>query len=102
MANRLKSHRLIVSSKIKALAWDDMKEFRSELLSKPHPTSLKKLEEAMIPPDGVQRKLDGVVGSVPPDEGCEVPDGELTDEELNPRENENADESGGGETLLKF
>ena len=29
------------------------------------------------------------------DEGCEVPDGELTDEELNPRENENADESGG-------
>ena len=54
----------LVSSKMKALVWDDRKEFRSELLSVPHPTTLKKLEEAMIPPDGVQRKLDGVVGSV--------------------------------------
>ena len=38
-----------------------------------------------------------MVGSVPPDEGCEVLDGELTDEEWDPRENENADESGGEE-----
>ena len=37
---------------------------RSVLLSKPHPTTLKKLEEAMIPPDGVKRKLDGVVDNV--------------------------------------
>ena len=34
----------------------------------------------MIPPDGVKRKLDGVVERVPPDKGCEVLDGELTHE----------------------
>ena len=33
----------------------------------------------MIPPDGVERKLDGVVDSVPPDKGCEVLDGEFAD-----------------------
>ena len=38
-----------------------------------------------------------MVGSVPPDEGCEVLDGELPDEEWDPRENENADESGAEE-----
>ena len=38
-----------------------------------------------------------MVGSVPPDKGCEVLDGELTGEEWDPRENENADESGGEE-----
>ena len=32
----------------------------------------------MIPPDGVKEKLDGVVDSVLPDNGCEVLDGELT------------------------
>ena len=40
--------------------------------------TLKEVEECMIPPDGVKQKLDGVEGSVPPDEGCEVLDGELT------------------------
>ena len=34
----------------------------------------------MIPPDGVNRKLDGMVDSVPPDNGCELLDGELTPE----------------------
>ena len=42
-------------------------------------TALKKVEE-LIPPDGVKRKLDGVVDSVPPDKGCEVLDGGLTHE----------------------
>ena len=51
----------LVSSKLKALVWDEMKEFRSVFLSKTHPTTLKKLEEVMIPPDVVKRKLDGVV-----------------------------------------
>ena len=41
----------------------------------------------MIPPDGVKRKLDGVVDSVPPDEGYEVLDGELTEEEWDENEN---------------
>ena len=35
----------------------------------------------MIPPDGIKQKLDRVVDDVPPDEGCEVLDGELTEEE---------------------
>ena len=30
-------------------------------------TSLKEAEELMIPPDGVKRKLDGVLDDVPPD-----------------------------------
>ena len=33
----------LISSKLKALVWDEMKEFRSPLLSKPHPNTLKKL-----------------------------------------------------------
>ena len=41
-------------------------------------TTLKEVEELMIPPDGVNRKLDAMVDSVPPDKGCEVLDGELT------------------------
>ena len=32
----------------------------------------------MILPDGVRRKLDGVIDSVPPDKGCDVLDGELS------------------------
>ena len=35
----------------------------------------------MIPPDGVEQKLDGVVDSVPPDKGCEMFDGKLTHEQ---------------------
>ena len=50
---------------------------RSVLLSKPHPTTLKKVEEAMIPPDGVKQKLDGVVDNVLTWRGL---DGELTEE----------------------
>ena len=41
-------------------------------------TTLKEVEELMIPPDGVTGKLDGVVDSVPPVKGCEVLAGELT------------------------
>ena len=71
-----------------ALVWDEMKEFRSVLLSKPHSATLKKLGKLMIPPDGVKRKLDGVVDNVPPDEGYEVLDGELTEAEWDENENE--------------
>ena len=46
----------------------------------------------MIPPDGVKRKLDGVVDNVPPDEGYEVLDGELTEEEWDENENETGDD----------
>ena len=41
-------------------------------------TTLKEVEEFMIPPDGVKRKLDVAVDSVPPYKGCEVLDVELT------------------------
>ena len=40
-------------------------------------TTLKEVEELMISPDGVKRKLDGVIDCVPPDKGCEVLDGDL-------------------------
>ena len=33
-------------------------------------TTLKDIEELMTPPNDVKQKLDGVVGSVPPDKGC--------------------------------
>ena len=42
--------------------------------------TLKEVDEMMIPLDGVKRKSDGVVDSVPPDKGCEVLYGELTHE----------------------
>ena len=43
-------------------------------------TTLKEVEDLMIPPDGAKWTLDGVVDSVSPDKGCEVLDGELTHE----------------------
>ena len=43
-------------------------------------TTLKEIEELMIPPDGIEWKLDGVVDSVPPDKGCRLLDGDLTRE----------------------
>ena len=43
-------------------------------------TTLTKVGESMIPPDGVKRKLDEVEDSVPPEKGCEVLDGELNHE----------------------
>ena len=42
--------------------------------------NLEEVKELVIPPDGVKRKLDGLVDSVPLDKGCEVLDGELTRE----------------------
>ena len=47
----------------------------------------------MIPPEGVKRKLDGVVEKVPPDEGYEVLDGELTEEEWDENENKTVADS---------
>ena len=41
-------------------------------------TTLKEVEELIIPPDCVKRRLDRVESYVPPDKGCEVLDGELT------------------------
>ena len=41
---------------------------------------MKKVEELMIPQDGVKRKLNEAVDSVPSDKGCEVLNGELTHE----------------------
>jgi len=43
-------------------------------------TTLKEVEELVIPPESVERKLEGVVDSVPPDKDYEVLDGELTHE----------------------
>ena len=44
----------------------------------------------MIRPDGVKRKLDGVVDSVPPDKGCGVLNGELTHEQWDENDSENS------------
>ena len=41
-------------------------------------TTLWEVDGLMIPLDGVMRNLDGVVDSSPPEKGCEVLDGELT------------------------
>ena len=92
----------LVSSKLKALVWDEMKELHSVLLSKLHPTTLKKLEEVMIPPDGVKQKLDGVIDNVPPDEGNEVLDGGLTEEEWDKNENETVVDSDDEEDIAVF
>ena len=58
----------LVSNKIKALFLDEMEEFCSYLLSKPHPNTLKKLEEVMIQPDSVKCKLlVEVIDRIPPE-----------------------------------
>ena len=64
----------------KALVWDEMKQFRSKLLTTLHPPNLKRLK-MIIPPDGVKRKLDEVAEGVLLDEGEETLDGEVEDEE---------------------
>ena len=43
-------------------------------------TTMKEVEELVIPPDCIKRKLGGVVDFVPPEKGCEVLDGQLTHE----------------------
>ena len=35
----------LVSSRLKALIRDEMKDFRTQLLNSPHPATIKKLEE---------------------------------------------------------
>ena len=47
------------------------------------------------------KKLDGVIDSVPPDEGCEVLDGEMDDEEWNKNDNINAAGSDDTHNLIK-
>ena len=90
----------LVLSKLKALVWKEMKEFRSKLLSNPHPASLKKLQKVMIPPDGMKYKFEKVVDGTPPDEGLEIIGGKLTDDEWDDIENEqegnNLNENGSG------
>ena len=58
-----------------------MNKLHSKLLSNPHPASLKKLEEVMIPPDGVKCKLKKDVDGTPPDEVLKIIRGELSDED---------------------
>ena len=60
----------LVISKLNALIWDDILNFRQKLLSSPHPISLKELDDVMIPPGVIRFKK--VVDGVPPDEGCEA------------------------------
>ena len=48
----------------------------------------------MTTPDGVKRKLlDEVIDGIPPEEGCEILDGEYTQDKWDDNENENANES---------
>lgn len=83
----------LVSTRLKALVWEEMKQFRSELLTKPNPPNLKRLEEVMIPPDGVKRKLEGVVEGVPLDEGEELLDGMVDEEVWDEAQNDSESES---------
>ena len=53
----------------------------------------KEVEELMLPPDCLERKLDGVVDIVTPGKGCEVLDGELTHEKWDENDIENFAES---------
>ena len=46
----------------------------------------------MISPEGVKRKLKGVVDDIPPDEGYEILGGEPTDDEWDSDESENESE----------
>ena len=55
----------------------------------------------MIPPDCVDRKLDGMEDSVPADKGCEVLDGELTREYWDENYSETFADSDDGHILLK-
>ena len=65
-------------------------------------TTLKEVEELMIPLGGVQQKLDGVVDSVPLDKGCEVLDDDWTHEQLDENDSENFADSDDGHILLKW
>ena len=84
----------MVFNKLKALVWDELKELCSQLLGRENPNTFKKLEGVIIPPDGVNRKLlDEVIDGIPPDEGCEITDGEYTNDEWNNDVYENANVS---------
>ena len=55
-----------------------------------------------IPPDGVKRKLDGVLDSVPLDKSCEVLGGELTHEKWDENDSEHFADSDYGHIFLKW
>ena len=82
----------LVSSKLKALVWEEMVEFRTKLLDAPHPKNMRQLQAVMIPPDGVKRELDEITAGVPVDEGYELLDGDFSENELADDENEDDSE----------
>ena len=69
-----------------------MKDFRTQLLNSPHPATIKKLQDGTIPPEGVKRKLSGVVDDIPPDDGYEILGGEPNDDEWDGDQSENESE----------
>ena len=79
----------LVSSRLKASIWNEMKNFHTQLLNSPHPATIKKLDGKIIPPEGVRRKLNGVADGIPPDEEHEILGGEPTDDEWDSDESEN-------------
>ena len=56
----------------------------------------------MIPTDGVKWKLDGVVDSVPPDEGCKALGGEVNNEGWDKYNNESAYDRDETHMLIKW
>ena len=66
-----------------------MKDFRTNLLNSLYPATIKNLEEEIIPPVGVKRKLNGVVDGIPPDWGYEILGGEPTYHEWDNDDSEN-------------
>ena len=79
----------LVSSRLKASIWNEMKNFHTQLLNSPHPATIKKLDGKIIPPEGVRRKLNRVADGIPPDEEHEILGGEPTDDEWDSDESEN-------------
>ena len=56
----------------------------------------------MIPTDGVKWKLDEVVHSVPPDEGCKVLDEGVRDAEWDKSDNKNVADSDAFQIVIKM
>ena len=92
------SENYLISSRLKVLIWDEIKDFHTQLLNSPQPASIKKLEEEIIPPEGVKRKLNGVADGIPRDEGYEILGGEPTDDEWDTDKSENESEDETNET----
>ena len=64
--------------------------------------TLKEVEELMILPGCVRRKMDKVTALHPPDKDCELLDGELTHENWSENDSENFTDSDDSHNFLEW